>query len=82
MTTLAQVRTDGAGIQIKRFFRWVRISKAEIVCMGESAIEGTGFVELRRYVFPWRRIYFQMNWADAHIQNQILVQKKHPERRR
>ena len=67
MATLVQIRQSGTGIAVKRFFRWWKIPRSEITFIGESRISGTGFVELNRYVFPWGRIYFQMNWADKSV---------------
>jgi hypothetical protein len=64
MVTLAQVRRNGSGMSVKRFFWWKRFDAAQVQRVGPSFLKGIGFVQLNRFVFPWGRIYFQMDWSE------------------
>jgi hypothetical protein len=54
--TLAQVEIHGRKVLYRRVFGWVRVDLREIQASGQAWV--FGYIQLDRFVLPWRRVYF------------------------
>lgn len=63
MSTLAEIHDEGQTILVKRWWSSLRVIKTEIAIVGPSFLEGIRVLQLRRFVFPWGRIYFVAEWS-------------------
>jgi hypothetical protein len=54
--TIAHVEIEETGLKYRRFSRWHAVGYGEIEACGENS--RLGYVKLRRYVFPWGKLYF------------------------
>ena len=63
MSTLADVSDSGHQIVVKRVWHSIEIPKSDVLTTIPSFLEGIGVLKLRRYVFPWGRIYFVRDWS-------------------
>lgn len=63
MTTLAEVHDQGHQIRVKLLWHSMDVPKQEVVGIAQSFVKGVGVLRLRRFVFPWGRIYFVIDWS-------------------
>lgn len=77
MLTLAEVRQEGNTVTYRRWLGSSRADDNEVLCVGQSRLRGTAYVELKRFVLPWGRVYFQTEWA-----NEALVRRIEPKQGR
>ena len=63
MTMLADVHDEGQTIRVKRWWHSIHIAKEDVVNIGPSFLDGISVLELRRFAFPWGRIYFVDEWS-------------------
>jgi hypothetical protein len=63
MSTLAEIRDEGRRIRVKRLWSSMDVPKADVVGTARSALEGIGALQLKRFVFPWGKIYFVSAWS-------------------
>jgi hypothetical protein len=77
MVTLAEARQEGHTLVFRRWSHSSRVDDREVWRVGQSRLAGTGFIELRRFVLPWGKVYFQAGWA-----NEDLVRRMEPKQRR
>jgi len=63
MSTLAEVRDDGHRIMVKTLWNSIDVPKEEVMRTTHSFLDGIGVLQLRRFVFPWGRIYFVTDWS-------------------
>jgi len=63
MSTLAEIRDEGHRIRVKRLWISVDIPKKDVVQTVQSALDGIGALQLKRFAFPWGKIYFVSDWS-------------------
>ena len=62
--SVVSVQPGNKELRYHRWLRWHEVSYSEIAECGESWVYG--YIRLRHYVFPWRRIYFvRANASDS-----------------
>ena len=71
LLTVARVKLEDGHLTYQRWWRKHSVPCSEIVACGEDTM--FGYVRLRRYVFPWGRIYF----ARAQSSDSLLGWDKH-----
>jgi len=62
-STLAEIRDEGHQIRVKRLWGSRDVPKKNVVGTAHSALEGIGALQLKRFVFPWGKIYFVSDWS-------------------
>ena len=65
MNTLADVHDAGHMLCIKRWWNSVDVPKRDVTRIAPSFLNGIGVLQLRRFVFPWGRIYFVSDWSNV-----------------
>jgi hypothetical protein len=65
MNTLADVHDVGNTVRIKRWWTSIDVPKGDIAQIRPSFLDGIGVLQLRRFVFPWGRIYFVADWSNV-----------------
>lgn len=60
-TTVANVEVSDSGIRYRRLARWTTVPKKELVSARSELPGLVGSLQLRRYVFPWGRLYFVLD---------------------
>jgi hypothetical protein len=63
MMALAEVHDEGRQIHVRRLWKSTHIPKEDILGTGKSFLDGIGVLHLRRFVFPFGRIYFVYEWS-------------------
>ena len=60
--SLAVLEIPDGTVRYRRLFRWTRVPYDEIVESGTSwAVAGIGYLRLKRFVFPWGKLYFVLD---------------------
>jgi hypothetical protein len=59
--SLAVVRIRDGSIWYRRWLKWVPIDPADVVSSGVTWPSFIGYVRLRRFLFPWGRLYFVLD---------------------
>jgi hypothetical protein len=60
--SLAVLQIPDGRIRYRRLLRWRKLSYDEIVECGTSwVMPGIGYVRLKRYLFPWGKLYFVLD---------------------
>lgn len=67
MNTLADIHDVGNRVRVNRWWSSVDIPKSEVTQVGPSFLEGISILRLRRFIFPWGRIYFVAEWSDVPV---------------
>jgi hypothetical protein len=68
MVSLAEVHDEGEQIRVKMWWKFTHIPKRDILSTGNSFLDGIGVLRLRRFMFPWGRIYFVHEWSTIPLQ--------------
>jgi hypothetical protein len=63
MATLAEIQDQGHRIHVRRLWHSIDVPKEDVAGIAQSFVEGVGLMRLRRFVFPWGRIYFVSDWS-------------------
>jgi hypothetical protein len=63
MSTLADIQHEGRRVVANTVWRSLNIPQGDVVRTAPSFLEGISVMRLRRYVFPWGRIYFVTDWS-------------------
>lgn len=63
MSTLAEIKDQGHRVHVKRVWRSIEVPKEDVAGFAPSLLEGVGVMRLRRFVFPWGRIYYVTDWS-------------------
>lgn len=59
LVTLAIVQVRGGTLRYRRLFTWTNLEFPEVLASGQRW--GLGYVRLKRFVFPWGRLYFVLD---------------------
>jgi hypothetical protein len=54
--TVTRIKTDETVLKYRRWSQWYAVPYSEIVECGADGMYG--YIRLRRYIFPWGKIYF------------------------
>ena len=65
MTTLAEIHDGGETVHVQRWWGSIALAKEDVAERTPFFLEGIGVLKLRRFVFPWGRIYFVDDWSDV-----------------
>jgi hypothetical protein len=65
MVALAEVHDEGRQIYVRRLWNSTRIPKEDMLVTDKSFLDGIGVLHLKRFVFPFGRIYFVYEWSDC-----------------
>ena len=61
-TSLAVLQIPDGTIRYRRLHRWRKLTYDEVVECGISwGISGIGYVRLKRFLFPWGKLYFVLD---------------------
>jgi len=63
MSTLAEIRDEGHRIRVKRLWISIDVPKKDVVETAQSVLDGIGALQLKRFAFPWGKIYFVSDWS-------------------
>jgi hypothetical protein len=63
MSTLAEIRDEGHRIRVKRLWISTDVPKKDVVGTARSVLDGIGALQLKRFVFPWGKIYYVSDWS-------------------
>lgn len=56
--SLAVLRIPDGTVHYRRLFSWRKLHYDEISGCGVSWVPGTGYLRLRRFLWPWGKLYF------------------------
>jgi len=59
--SLAVLEIPDGMVRYRRLFRWRRVTYEEIVEPGTSWHFGIAYLRLKRFVFPWGKLYFVLD---------------------
>jgi hypothetical protein len=65
MTTLAEIHDEGHTVRVKRWWGSIEVAKQDVAKISPLLLDGIGVLKLRRFVFPWGRIYFVADWSNS-----------------
>lgn len=68
-STLAEIRNDGHRTLVKTLWNSMYVPNNEIVRTAESVLAGIGTLQLKRFVFPWGKIYFVADWSELGVES-------------
>jgi hypothetical protein len=70
MITLADVKDEGQEILVNRLWISTHIPKGDVLATNKSFLDGIGVLHLKRFAFPFGRIYFVPEWSTKRHEKQ------------
>jgi len=67
MATLAEIRVNGQHVQIKWIWASTEALKRDVREMSPSFLSGISVLKLRRFIWPWGRVYFVTDWSEMGV---------------